>query len=121
MSFINGAFSTDVVINATGVLPGEYTLVLESFDTNSELPELTLKTDAISISVTSEILPTFTEELTTKVLTAGEPDSWQLPLIYDGTYPLDHVLLEADTALQPYISFKSLTRTIVFSGDEASA
>jgi len=42
-------------------------------------------------------------------------------LIEDGTYPLDHVLLEADTTLQPYISFKSLTRTIVFSGDDASA
>jgi hypothetical protein len=32
VSFLNGAESTDVVINATEVLPGEYTLIIEAFD-----------------------------------------------------------------------------------------
>ena len=51
VSFINRASSTDVVIDTTGVLPGEYTLVLESYDANSDLPELTLKTDIVTIFV----------------------------------------------------------------------
>ena len=52
VSLVNGAASTDVVIDTTGVLPGEYTLVLESFDTNSNLPGLTRYTDTIILVVT---------------------------------------------------------------------
>ena len=37
ISFRNGIDSTDVLINAVGVKPGSYSLLLESFDTNSAL------------------------------------------------------------------------------------
>ena len=51
VTFVNGATSTDVVIDTTDVEIGEYTLVLESFDTASNV-YTTLKTDTITIVVT---------------------------------------------------------------------
>ena len=57
---------TYVVIDTTDVLPGSYTLVLESFDTNSAR---TLKIDTITIVVTkaaegySDTLAYFVDEL----------------------------------------------------------
>ena len=44
--------STDLSIDGTGVLPGEYTLFLESFDESSAFPYLTLKEDTVTIVVT---------------------------------------------------------------------
>ena len=52
MTLTNRSSSTVVDINAAGVLPGEYTLVLESFNTNSKPPNLSLKTDIVTILVT---------------------------------------------------------------------
>ena len=52
LSFVtlkNGISSTDVAINTTGLIPGEYNLVLESFD--SAFKTLALKTDTIKIVV----------------------------------------------------------------------
>ena len=87
VSFINFASSTDVVIDATGVLPGEYTLVLESFDTNSDLQELTLKTDIITIVVAiqgnSDTLPYFVAELEPVAITFGQSSEWTLPQIIE--------------------------------------
>ena len=51
VTFTNKATATDVVIDATGVMPGEYTLDLEAFDTNSSVKS-TLKTDTVKIVVT---------------------------------------------------------------------
>ena len=52
LSFVtltNGASSTDVLINTSDVSPGEYNLVIESFD--SAFKPLALKTDTIKIIV----------------------------------------------------------------------
>ena len=52
LSFVtlkNGSSSTDVAINTTGLIPGEFNLVLESFD--SAFQTLALKTDTIKIIV----------------------------------------------------------------------
>ena len=49
MTLIHSDMNTLVVINTDGEPPGEYTLVLESFDTASALPLLTLKTDTITV------------------------------------------------------------------------
>jgi len=49
VSFVNGADSTAVFINAISVDQGTYTLVLESFDRNSAPQSLTLKTDTVTI------------------------------------------------------------------------
>ena len=43
-------------INAVGVPSGTYSLVLESVDTNSALPDLVLKTDIVTISYTPEAI-----------------------------------------------------------------
>ena len=51
VSIINSITSGAVQINAIGVKSGKYTLVLESVDKNSKLPDLVLKTDKISIIV----------------------------------------------------------------------
>ena len=108
VTLINGADSTDVVINATNVNPGRYILVLESFDlNNSTLPNLTLKTDTITITVI-EADDNSTQELPTKVLTVGEPESWKLPSTEDG----DYKLLDLVSFLQPFITFEEKTGTI---------
>ena len=52
LSFVtlkNDASSTDVAINTTDLINGEYNLVLESFDT--AFKTLTLKTDTVKIVV----------------------------------------------------------------------
>ena len=51
VTFTNRATSTDVIINTNGVLPGVYTLVLQSYDTTGAVFS-TLKTDTIIITVT---------------------------------------------------------------------
>ena len=72
VSLVNGAASTDVVIDTTGVLVGEYTLVLESFDTNSNLPGLTRYADTITIVVTSaDTVAYFATELELKAIISG--------------------------------------------------
>ena len=52
MTLKNRSSSTVVDINAAGVLPGQYKLMLESFDTNSKPPKPSLKTDIVTILVT---------------------------------------------------------------------
>ena len=51
----NGSSSTDVVINTKNVLPGEYNLVLESFD--SAYNTLVLMTDTIKIVISPPLAP----------------------------------------------------------------
>ena len=69
-----------MIIDGTGVQPGEYTLYLESYDELSAFPFLNLKTDIVTIVVT-KAASGFVEELKTKILTAGVSESWQLPFI----------------------------------------
>ena len=73
MSLVNGAISTDVILNTAGVAPGEYSLVLESYDMNGNgTVPATLKTDTISIIVEEPLNPPyFTEDLKTGSLIAG--------------------------------------------------
>ena len=77
VALANWAASADVIIDVTGVTPGEYTLVLESFDANNGLPELTLKFDIITIVVietiegASDTLPYFVAELEPKAIISG--------------------------------------------------
>jgi hypothetical protein len=49
VNIINSSRSADVKINAIGVPPGTYSLVLESVDTISALSDLALKTDIVTI------------------------------------------------------------------------
>ena len=56
MSLLNVANSTDVVINTAGILPGEHTLVLESYDQDSDGVESTLKTDFVDIIITGQVV-----------------------------------------------------------------
>jgi hypothetical protein len=70
-----------VVINTSDVPPGEYSLVLESFD--SAFKTLALKTDIIKIFVAFEgysvSLAYFVTELEQKVLVSGKSEEWTLP------------------------------------------
>ena len=52
MTLNNRSSFTKVEIDATSALPGEYTLILESFDRNSKFPKLSLKTDTVEIIIT---------------------------------------------------------------------
>ena len=49
------SFPVNVLINAIGVLPGEYNLVLESYDSNAT-ENFVLNTDTIKIVVTKNTL-----------------------------------------------------------------
>ena len=51
VSLSNGPSSTEVIINPTGVANGSYTLILESYDENSNGSYSTLKQDTIIIIV----------------------------------------------------------------------
>ena len=51
MTFKNGADSTKVVIDATGVPLGDCSLVIESVDLKNGMPNLTLKTETLTIKV----------------------------------------------------------------------
>ena len=89
LSFVtlaNGLTSTEVVINTTGELPGEYTLILESFDSSSS-EGFTLKIDTITIIVTqaneaieaeaeddSYTLSYFVAELELKAIISGQTE-----------------------------------------------
>lgn len=58
LSFItleNDTASTNVIINTAGLTLGEHSLVLQSFDENSDGVESTLKTDTITVIVTEPL------------------------------------------------------------------
>ena len=87
MTLNNLSSSTVVDINAAGILPGEYTLMLESFDINSKPPKLSLKTDIATILVIVadsdylDRLPYFVPDLEQKTLISGKSSDWTLPKI----------------------------------------
>ena len=79
LSFVtlsNGPTSTEVVINTVGVDPGDYILVIESFDSSSS-EGFTLKIDKITIVVIeavegqSDTLAYFATELELKSIISG--------------------------------------------------
>ena len=74
MTLKNGSSSTEVVINTRDVLPGEYSLVLESFDDPYET--LVLKTDTIKIMIApkgfSNTLAYFVTNLEQKAIISGK-------------------------------------------------
>ena len=85
MTLKNSSSSSDVVINTNNVVPGEYNLVLESFD--SAYNALILMTESIKIVIApppegfSETLAYFVTELKQKSLISGKSDEWTLPKI----------------------------------------
>ena len=74
-----------MVINTNDVLPGEYKLVLESFD--SAYNTLVLMKEKIKIVIApapkgfSETLAYFVTELKQKSLISGKSEEWTLPQI----------------------------------------
>ena len=89
---ISSYFSpVNVLINAIDVLPGEYNLVLESYDFNTT-ENFVLNTDMIKIVITpknftvpiapkgfSDTLAYFVTELEHKAIISGEYQEWTLP------------------------------------------
>ena len=71
VTFTNGKTSTDVSLDATSLSPGEYTLVLESFDLN--VPELALKTDIIKIIVMARGCSLTQSDFDSFATVVGEP------------------------------------------------
>ena len=55
VTLTNDASSTDVEIDATYLLPIEYTLVLEAFESEGAFKGLSLKTDTVTILVTKAL------------------------------------------------------------------
>ena len=80
VSFENQTSATNVIIDTTSLSDGEYALVLETFDADSDGVESTLKIDTVTIVVISQAtvteigcpLPTFTEPLLTRTILSGE-------------------------------------------------
>jgi sugar-specific transcriptional regulator TrmB len=125
----NGKDSTKVAINSTDVLPGQYTLVLESIEAKSDLPELILKTDTIKIVVTSienveefsDTLPFFVDELKTETIITTEFKDWSLPPISENRATLKDIKIEADPLIADQISYEKNTGKISFSGKGISS
>ena len=65
-------------IDTTGIEPGEYDLILESYNTLS-IAKSALKTDTMTIFVKESEPPTFAEEITLTPVEAGSGTTWSLP------------------------------------------
>ena len=117
VTFTEQSDSTDVVINTTGVDPGEYSLTLESFNTLS-LAQSALKTDSMTITVVGT--PSFVQNPENKSIEAGSGALWVLPAIDEGSESLKEIKVQPDDALYPYITFDSDSRAIIFKEDEGS-
>ena len=96
-----------MIIDTTGLEPGEYSLVLESFDEASNGVESTLKTDTITITiiggVNQEILDTFSENLIQISATAGVPDQ---------THSISDLMIDLEDALGVSLMNGELDMTI---------
>ena len=119
-------------INTTGLRPGlEYTLVLESFDTNSDGVESTLKTDTIQIVITEPELEKslcedpsqacFLESLEFAAIFSGTQSEWSLPEIFVGNEALLDVRIEYDSLIAPYLSYDSQKNEISYDGLQISS
>lgn len=88
VSFAEESDHTKVIVDGlalTAAAGTEYTLVIESFDTNSNGVESTLKTDSIEILIIDPIEEStfFSEELEPESMISGEEKDWTLPSIED--------------------------------------
>ena len=115
MTLTEETSQTLVSLNAKGVQPGEYNLILQSFDQNSSVKS-TLKTDQITIIVTGYSPLSFTSDLELQNLTLGVPYEWELPGIKEGSFPLIEVIVEPDAAIQQSISFSTSQNKFYFDG-----
>ena len=92
-------------------------MVLESFNTLS-LAKSALKTDKLLIIVTQKSPPSFSEELTPQILTAGQASSWSLPAIQTSSYPLTRIDFQANLDIESALSFDSEALEVSFSGGD---
>ena len=108
-----------MAINTTGLTPGEYNLVLESFD--SAFEALALKTDSIKIIVVkpkgySDTLAYFITILEQKSIISGKSEKWILPDIEKNWQVLQEIHVEPDSLIAPYISFDSSSNKLFYNG-----
>ena len=119
-----------MVIDTTGVDVGEHTLVLESFDEDSNGVESTLKTDTIQIVITEPELELeledspcedssqacFLDNLEFATIFSGTQSEWSLPEIFVGNEALIDVLIKYDSLIAPYLSYDSQKNEISYDG-----
>lgn len=81
-----------VLIDTEGVSPGEYTLMLESFNAlanNDGAAPATLKTDTITVSIKERpALASLESDPSPVEIHSGTKSSWELPRIKTGNLPL---------------------------------
>ena len=124
MNLINRSSSTWVDINAADVLPGEYKLILESFDRNSKPPKLSLKTDIVTIVVKvadsdySNGIAYFVPDLERATIISGKFSDWILPRIETNESPLKEVRIKAAPLIADEISFNPISKRISYSGQK---
>ena len=89
---------------AAGVSPGTYSLVIESFDLNSNVRSA-LKTDTIEIKIEAGP-PIFEADPVFKGLLAGETSTWSLPEINENGSAIKTITIEPENdILSSLISF----------------
>ena len=114
-----------MIINTAGIEPGEYSLVLESFDEASNGVESALKTDTITIVILEPeplaTLAIFTDDLETAFVLSGTKSSWILPDINPGVVELAEVRLDADPLILQHLKYDSLANSIIYDGKAIGA
>ena len=60
--------------------------------------------------------PSFSGDLAVPELTFGTADTWTLPEIRAGLFPMSEVRFEASTSLQSYFSFDEIQGSVYFNG-----
>ena len=104
-----------MIIDATELSTGVYTLTFESFDKNS-IAKSALKTETIEITIEESKLPEFTSDLVYETITVGKVSSWELPLIKEGSYPLQSIVV--DSKYPQIITYNENDNTVSYSGSE---
>ena len=81
-----------------------------------------LSTDSIEITIVEPeagvvLLPSFTQDLNDVMIRAGVAQSWELPAILEGDYPLLEVLIESQYS--DAIIYNSKSNEIEFDGNDS--
>ena len=119
VTFVNGQDSTEVIIESTNISPGDYTLILESFDMNSRgTVAATLATNIVTITI--EVVPTaptFSKSLDNQIVAVGSNDSWVLPDTI-ATYLPVVVELSPDSRISNVVTYDEKSHTVSFLGEK---
>ena len=62
------------------------------------------------------IQPSFSDDIEQKTIWLDKLNSWPLPKVIEGSYPLSDIEFEVDEEIAPYISLDKQSLVVTFNG-----